>query len=176
MKWYVLHVFAAKEFTIKEAILKGIEGTDLEPLVGEILIPTQKTFHIREGRKVEREKKIFNSYIIISADLTPKLINYIINLPGVTHFLGTGKKPLPLEEEEVNRLLGISDREDAEMKEYQFIPGDMVMITAGPFTDFEGIVDKVHNDTHKLIVNVAVFGRITPVELNMNQVERTNKQ
>jgi len=93
MKWYVLHVFSAREFAIKESILKGISGTELEQYLDEILIPTQKTFHIRDGKKVEREKKIFNSYIIIKAELTPALISYILNIPGVTHFLGTAKKP-----------------------------------------------------------------------------------
>jgi transcription termination/antitermination protein NusG len=175
MKWYVLHVFSAREFAIKESILKGISGTELEQYLDEILIPTQKTFHIRDGKKVEREKKIFNSYIIIKAELTPALISYILNIPGVTHFLGTAKKPLPLSEVEAKRLLGISDREEAKAADYQFIPGDMVKIISGPFGDFEGVIEKVNHDSHKLVVNVAVFGRVTPVELNMDQVDRVNK-
>ena len=173
-RWYILHVFSAKEFSIKESILKGIENTDLEDKVEEILIPTQKTFHIREGKKVEREKKIFNSYLIIKAELTKELINFILNIPGVTHFLGPPKKPEPLSEKEAKRLLGISDREES-VQQYQFIPGDMVTIKSGPFSEFQGVIDKVNNDMQKLIVNVAVFGRITPVELNMDQVERKNK-
>jgi transcriptional antiterminator NusG len=176
MKWYVLHVYSAREFSIKEAIEKSIAGTDLEKDLGQILIPTQKTFHIREGKKVEREKKIFNSYIIIEANLTPELINFIMEIPGVTHFLGTVKKPLPLSEAEAKRLLGISDREDDTTKDYQFIPGDMVKITAGPFAEFEGVVDKVNHDSHKLTIKVAVFGRVTPVELHLDQVERVNKK
>ncbi|MCB5230705.1 MAG: transcription termination/antitermination protein NusG [Candidatus Cloacimonas sp.] len=175
MKWYALHVYSGREFSIKEAILKGIEGTELDGLVGEILIPTQKTFHIREGKKVEREKKIFNSYIIIEANLTPELMGYIRGLPGVTHFLGSARRAAPLSESEVKRLLGITDREESDVKEYEFISGDMVKIVFGPFSDFEGIVDKVNFDTKKLTVNVAVFGRVTPVELNMDQVERIKK-
>ncbi len=173
--WYVLHVYSAKEDSIKESILKGVENTDMEQDIEEILIPKQKTFHIREGKKVEREKKIFNSYLIIKANLTKELISFILNLPGVTHFLGPAKKPEPLSETEAKRLLGIYDREDMKTQHYQFIPGDMVTITSGPFSEFEGIIDKVNHDVQKLIVNVAVFGRITPVELNMDQVQRTNK-
>lgn len=175
MKWYVLHVYSARENRIKEAIEKGVAGTELEKDLGEILIPTQKTFHIREGKKVQREKKIFHSYVIIQANLTPELMNYILNIPGVTHFLGSAKKPEPLSETEAKRLLGISDREDITGKDYQFIPGDMVKITSGPFADFEGVIEKVSHDSHKLTVNVAVFGRVTPVELNIDQVERINK-
>ncbi len=172
MKWYVLHVYSAREQRIKEAIEKGVAGTELEKDLGEILIPTQKTFHIRDGKKVQREKKIFNSYIIIQANLTPELMSFITDIPGVTHFLGSVKKPQPLSEVEAKRLLGISDREDDTGKDYQFIPGDMVKITSGPFSDFDGVIDKVNLDSHKLTVNVAVFGRVTPVELNIDQVER----
>jgi|SRR5690554_1473178 len=172
MKWYVLHVYSAREQRIKEAIEKGVSGTEMEKDLGEILIPTQKTFHIRDGKKVQREKKIFNSYIIIQANLTPELTSFITDIPGVTHFLGSIKKPQPLSEAEAKRLLGISDREEDTGKDYQFIPGDMVKIISGPFSDFDGVIDKVNQDSHKLTVNVAVFGRVTPVELNTDQVER----
>ncbi len=176
MNWYVIHVYSAREFSIKEAIEKSIAGTELEKDIGQILIPTQKTFHIREGKKVEREKKIFNSYIIIQANLTPKLMNFILDIPGVTHFLGTAKKPLPLSEVEAKRLLGISDRKEDTTKDYQYIPGDMVKMISGPFSDFEGVVEKVNHDSQKLTVKVAVFGRITPVELHVDQVERVHKK
>lgn len=171
MKWYVAHTYASHEFKIKEAIEKGTQGTDLESKIGQILIPTQKTFHIRDGKKVEREKKLFNSYIIIEADLTPELYAFIKGLPGVTNFLGSGKKPQPLSEKEVNRLLGITEREKESAEEYKFLPGDMVKITAGPFNDFEGIIEKISDDHQKLTIKVTVFGRVTPVEVKINQVE-----
>ncbi|MBN1948452.1 MAG: transcription termination/antitermination factor NusG [Candidatus Cloacimonetes bacterium] len=171
MKWYVAHTYASHEFKIKEAIEKGIRGTTLEDKVGQILIPTQKTFHIREGKKIEREKKLFNSYIIIEAELTPEVYNFIVGIPGVTNFLGTGKKPQPLSEHEVNKLLGISDREKEDGKQFNFLPGDMIKITAGPFSDFEGIIDKISDDNLKLTIKVTVFGRVTPVEVRSDQVE-----
>ncbi len=171
MKWYVVHTYASHEFKIKESIEKGLKGTQLEKNIGQILIPTQKTFHIREGKKVEREKKLFNSYIIIEADLTPEVISYIVGLPGVTHFLGNGKKPEPLSEAEINRLLGISDRDKSETEDFDFIPGDMVKIISGPFNDFDGVVDKVSEDKQKLTVKVTVFGRVTPVEVRTDQIE-----
>ncbi len=171
MKWYVVHTYASHEFKIKEAILRGAMGTDLEDKIGDILIPTQKTFHIRDGKKVERERKLYNSYLIIEAELSPQVYSYIMGMPGVTHFLGTGKKPQPLSEAEINRLLGITDREKTESKGYDFLPGDMVRITGGPFSDFDGVIDKVSDDALKLTVKVTVFGRVTPVEVKSDQVE-----
>ena len=171
MKWYVVHTYASHEFKIKEAIEKGTQGTPLEGNIGQILIPTQKTFHIRDGKKVEREKKLFNSYIIIETELTPEVISFIIGLPGVTHFLGNGKKPLPLSDAEINRLLGIADRDKSETDSYDFLPGDMVKITSGPFNDFDGVIDKISEDKTKLTVKVTVFGRVTPVEIQTDQVE-----
>ncbi len=172
MSWYVVHTYASHEFKIKEAIEKGIQDDEnLAKSIKQVLIPTQKTFHIREGKRVEREKKIFTSYIIVEADLTPKVFTFIKRIPGVTHFLGTGKKPQPLTQKEINRLLGIADRSKRDQKEIDFIPGDMVKITSGPFNDFEGTVEKIHDDKQKLTIKVTVFGRVTPVEVRIDQVE-----
>ncbi|OQX71366.1 MAG: transcription termination/antitermination factor NusG [Candidatus Cloacimonas sp. 4484_275] len=171
MKWYVAHTYASQEFKIKEAIEKGIQGTTLSEKIGRILVPTQKTFHIRDGKKVERQKKLFNSYIIIEAELTPEVFSFIMSIPGITNFLGTGKKPQALSESEVNRLLGISDRDTQQARSNNFIPGDMVRITGGPFNDFEGVVDKVSDDQQKLTVKVTVFGRETSVEVRADQIE-----
>lgn len=171
MKWYVLHTYTGQEDRVKESIEKGVLDTDLAQYVGEILVPKQKTYHIREGKKVEREKKIFNSYIIIEADLNAKLSTFIMSIAGVTHFLGVGKKAVPLSKEEVDRLKGVSQRDKSESKTYDFLPGDKIKIIAGPFTDFEGVVDKISQEAAKLTVKVTVFGRVTPVEVNMEQVE-----
>ena len=171
MNWYVVHTFASQEFKIKELIEKGSQGTELEDKIGQILIPTQTTYQIREGKKVEREKKIFNSYIILQADLTPSVYTFIRNIQGVTNFLGTSKKAIPLDEHEVNRLLGISDRDKSDTAGYEYLPGDIVKITAGAFTDFSGVVKTVSQETGKLTVEVTVFGRVTPVEVAADQVE-----
>jgi len=171
MKWYVVHTYASHEFKIKETIEKGIKGSALESKFGQILIPTQKTFHIRDGKKIEREKKLFNSYVIIEAELSPELYSFVVGLPGVTHFLGTGKTPQPLSDVEVKRLLGIDDRDEAVKQNVNYISGDMVKITSGPFSDFEGVIEKLHDDKQKLTVKVTVFGRVTPVEVRIDQIE-----
>ena len=178
MKWYVIHTYSSHENKVKLAIEKGLEGTGLQESVGQLLVPVRKSFIIREGKKVERERKLFTSYVIIQADLIPELRTYILNIAGVTKFLGqtkAHKDPIALDEEEINRLLGISEREKEPGKAFDFMPGDMVRVTAGPFTDFEGIVQKVADDGAKLIIDVTVFGRRTPVELASNQVEILKK-
>jgi len=170
-KWYVLHTFTAQEDRVKETILKGIKDTELEHLVGEVMIPRQKTYHIREGKKIERERKIFNSYIIIECELTKPLLTYIVNIPGVTHFLGSGKTPLVLSPAEVDRLFGMEDRSGTKISAIDYLPGDKIKIINGPFKDFEGLIEKIIAETDKLIVNVTVFGRVTPVEVSIDQVE-----
>jgi transcriptional antiterminator NusG len=162
---------ASHEFKIRDAIERTVKGTHLADKIGQILIPTQNTFHIRDGKRIPREKKLFNSYLILELDLTAEVYNFIVGLPGVTYFLGSGKKPQPLSEKEVNKLLGYQERDGSEESSYNFIPGDIVKITEGPFSDFEGVVEKSSQDTGKLIVKVTVFGRVTPVEVRIDQVE-----
>ncbi len=177
MKWYVIHTYSSYENKVKTAIEKGLEGTELKQLVGQLLVPVRKTFIIREGKKIERERKLFTGYVILQAELTAELRAYIQSISGVTKFLGQGKDskdPLPLPEDEINRLLGIADR-DRDAKTFSYMPGDMVRVTTGPFTDFEGVVQKVADAGAKLVIDVTVFGRRTPVELNSNQVELVKK-
>lgn len=177
MKWYVIHTYSSFENKVKTTIEKGLEDTDLGAQVGRILVPVRKTFIIRDGKKVEREKKVFTSYVIIEAEMSPELKTYILGIAGVTSFLGMSKQrkdPLPLTQEEIDRLLGISDPE-RDLKTFSFMPGDMVKVISGPFSDFEGLVQKTADDGTKLVIDVTVFGRRTPVELNANQVELIKK-
>ncbi|GAB1467627.1 transcription termination/antitermination protein NusG [Candidatus Cloacimonadota bacterium] len=177
MKWYVIHTYSGHENKVKTAIEKGIIDTPLEPLVGRLLVPVRKSFIIRDGKKIEREKKLFTSYVILEADMSSELKSYVLSIAGVTSFLGIGKdkkEPAPLSQDEVDRLLGITDP-DRDIKTFSFMPGDMVKVTAGPFSDFEGLVQKSTEDGNKLIIDVTVFGRRTPVELNASQVELIKK-
>jgi transcriptional antiterminator NusG len=177
MKWYVIHTYSGHENKVKTAIEKGLVGTSMEALVGRLLVPVRKSFIIREGKKIEREKKLFTSYVILEAEMSSELKSYILGIAGVTSFLGIGKdhkEPAALSQEEVDRLLGITDP-DRDIKTFSFMPGDMVKVTAGPFSDFEGLVQKSTEDGNKLIIDVTVFGRRTPVELNASQVELIKK-
>lgn len=177
MKWYVIHTYSSFENKVKTAIEKGLIGTELESRIGRMLVPVRKSFIIRDGKKIEREKKVFTSYVIIEADMSPELRSYILSIAGVTSFLGMSKDrkdPVALNQEEVDRLLGIADPE-RDFKTFSFMPGDIVKVIAGPFSDFEGVVQKTADDGTKLVIDVTVFGRKTPVELNSNQVELIKK-
>ncbi len=176
-KWYVLHTYSGFENKVKTAIEKGLKGTELEKAVGQILVPVRKTFIIRDGKKIERDRKVFTSYVILEAEMSPELKTYILGLAGVTSFLGMSKEhkePIALSQEEVDRLLGIADP-DRDFKTFSYMPGDMVRVISGPFTDFEGIVQKTADEGNKIVIDVTVFGRRTPVELNGNQVELIKK-
>ncbi len=172
MKWYVIHTYSS--FENKE---KGLEGTELGKSVGRLLVPVRKTFIIRDGKKIERERKVFTSYVILEADMSPELKTYILSMAGVTSFLGMSKEhkePIALPQDEVDRLLGIADP-DRDFKTFSYMPGDLVRVISGPFSDFEGIVQKTADEGNKLVIDVTVFGRRTPVELNGNQVELIKK-
>ncbi len=174
MNWYVVHVFAGYEFRIKEIIEKGIKGKSYEKDLGQILIPTQATYHVRGGKKIEREKKVFSNYIIVEAELSPELFSYILRVDGVTKFLGTGKKPLPLTKDEVARMLGEEEVETEEktLVECDFGVGDTVRVASGAFVDFNGEVTRLSTEENKVSVNVTVFGRVTSVDLKIEQVEK----
>lgn len=177
MKWYVIHTYSSFENKVKTTIEKGLEGTELANTVGRILVPVRKSFIIRDGKKIERERKVFTSYVILEAEMSPELKTYVLNMAGVTSFLGMSKdhkEPIPLTQDEVDRLLGIADPE-RDFKTFSYMPGDMVKVIAGPFSDFEGVVQKTAEDGNKLVIDVTVFGRRTPVELNGNQVELIKK-
>jgi transcriptional antiterminator NusG len=177
MKWYVIHTYSSFENKVKTAIEKGLEGTELAQSVGRILVPVRKTFIIRDGKKIERERKVFTSYVILEAEMSPELKTYILSMAGVTSFLGMSKEhkdPIALPQDEVDRLLGIADP-DRDFKTFSYMPGDMVRVISGPFSDFEGIVQKTADDGNKLVIDVTVFGRRTPVELSGNQVELVKK-
>ncbi|MCB5250208.1 MAG: transcription termination/antitermination protein NusG [Candidatus Cloacimonadales bacterium] len=171
MKYYVLQTRTGDEHRVKEAIENGVRDSLLEAHLGQIIIPIQRAFHIRQGRRVERERKVFNNYIIIEAELSNELRNYITGISGVIKFLGPSGNPIPLTAEEIDRIKGVAQRDHSDAKTYNFLPGDKIKITTGPFTDFEGIVDKINQEASRLTVKVTVFGRVTSVEVNIEQVE-----
>ncbi len=171
-KWYVLHTYVGKEKKVKEAIEKFLEDSDLKEYFGEIIIPSHKTFVIRDGKKVVKEKKIFPNYILMEMNMTPETYQFVLRLPATTKFLGGNKTPKPLSEKEVNRILGVKRDKDSVSSGMKYIVGDRIKIIDGPFDDFEGGIERIIEDKEKLVVNVTVFGRITPVEVGFSQVEK----
>jgi len=175
-KWYVVRAISGKEKKIKELIESEIIRYNLEDYISQILIPTEKVFQIRNGKKISKERNFFPGYVMLEAELTGEVPHVIKNVNGVIGFLGTekGGDPAPLRLSEVNRILGKVD----EMTERQddidipYVVGESVKVTDGPFNSFTGIIEEVNDEKKKLKVMVKIFGRKTPLELSFMQVEK----
>jgi transcriptional antiterminator NusG len=173
MRWYVIHANTGHENKVKRNIEQSIRGEEgMEEFFGDVLVVTQEVTEMRNGKRVTSKRKFFPSYILVEMVQNDATLHFINNIPGVTRFLGSGKKPTPLPEEEVDRILGRMRRsEDKTIQEIPFQVGDSVEVMDGPFSDFSGIVNEVNPDKGKLKVMVSIFGRETPVELDFLQVK-----
>lgn len=176
-EWYVIRAVSGQEKKIKSYIDQEIERNKLQHLVNQVLIPMEKVFEMRNGKKKIRERSFLPGYILIDADLTGDVVSTIKDIPGVLGFLGAekqGAKPVPLRESEVNQILGKADemKDKGESLEEPFIKGEPVKVMAGAFNGFEGVVEEVNEDKKKLKVVVKIFGRNTPMELSYYQVEK----
>lgn len=173
-KWYVVRAMSGKEKKIKEFIEFEISSAKLNDYVTQVLIPTEKIFQIRNGKKISKERSFFPGYILIEAALDGEVAHVIKGINGVIGFLGAekGGAPLPLRMSEVNRILGTVDELDASEEEMvaSFYVGESVKVTDGPFNGFSGIIEDVNNEKKKLKVIVKIFGRKSPLELSFLQV------
>ncbi len=172
-KWYVLRTFSGHEKKVKAHLESEIELQGLEERLSQILIPTEKVFEMRQGKKRTRDKKFFPGYLLIEAVLDSTLKHIVSGIPSVIGFLTTGDEPTALQPDEVNRILGKLDaaREQGEQPEIPFKAGDRVKVVDGPFNNFSGAVEEVYPDKMKVKVMVSIFGRRTPLELDYLQVE-----
>ncbi len=175
-KWYVVKAVSGKEKKVKQYIEDEIVRLKMENYVSQILIPTEKIYQIRNGKKIIKERSFYPGYILIEADLVGEVAHAIKNLPNVISFLGAskGSEPLPLRMSEVNRILGKVDElaEQTEEISIPFIVGESVKVTDGPFNGFSGTIEKVNEEKKKLEVMVKIFGRKQPLELSFLQVEK----
>lgn len=179
LKWYVLRVISGQEKKIKTYLDNEIEREKLRDFIPQVLIPSEKVYEMRGGKKKLRERNFFPGYVLISADLSnSKAFDTVNKIPGVLGFLGgssgSSKEPVPLRPSEVNRILGKVDEIDNldEKLERPFIKGETVKVMDGPFSGFTGTVEEIFEEKKKLNVMVKIFGRNTPLELNYMQVEK----
>lgn len=173
-KWYVLRAISGKEKKVKEQIESEIGHLKMEEYVSQVLIPTEKIYQIRNGKKISKERSFFPGYVLIEAALTGEVPHILRNIPNVLGFLGTesGGSPTPLRMSEVNRILGKVDElaESEEEINIPYIVGENVKVIDGPFNSFSGVIEEVNEEKKKLKVSVKIFGRKTPVELSFMQV------
>ncbi|MBI1406486.1 MAG: transcription termination/antitermination protein NusG [Caulobacter sp.] len=174
-KWYIVHAYSNFEKKVKESILDQAKSHGLEDYFSDILVPTEDVVEIRRGRKINAERKFFPGYVLVKMEMTDEAYHLIKNTPKVTGFLGSGSKPMPVSEKEVERIIGVA-AEGAERPKptISFEIGEQVRVTDGPFASFNGTVEQVDEDRARLHVAVSIFGRATPVELEYSQVEKVS--
>ena len=172
-KWYVLRTFSGHEKKVRQYLNVEIERLHLQDRLTDIMIPTEKVFEMRSGKKRSREKSFFPGYILLQAAMDSELQHVVTGLPSVVGFLGSRNSPTPIRPDEVARIMGrVQDARDAgEKPEIPFTQGDAVKVVDGPFNNFTGFVDEVYPDKMKVRVLVSIFGRKTPLELDYLQVE-----
>jgi transcription termination/antitermination protein NusG len=172
-KWYVVRTFSGHENKVKTLLENELaDNEQLHAKIQEILVPMEKVFEVKDGKKKSKTKNFFPGYILINADLDNQVKEFILNTPSVMGFLGTRNNPNPLQPEEVKRIVGrISQDESSERMETIFRTGDLVKIIDGPFNNFSGTVQEVNEEKMKIKVMVSIFGRKTPVEIDFVQAE-----
>lgn len=156
-----------------EALKKRVTVFGLEDQVGQILIPTQKVLEVKSGKKVETEKKFYPGYILVEIEMSDDVWHVVVNTPKVSGFVGSGKTPTPLSDEEVEQVVHqISTAAEKPVPKFLFDKGETIKIIDGPFSNFTGQVEEVNPVRSTLKVMVTIFGRATPVELDFLQVEK----
>jgi transcription termination/antitermination protein NusG len=173
-KWYVLRAVSGKENKVREYLEAEIKNSTLGEYVSQVLIPTEKVYQMRNGKRVLKERSYLPGYVLIEAALVGEVAHVLRNTPNVIGFLGGTDNPQSLRESEVNRILGKVDelQETGEEFSIPYYVGESVKVNHGPFSGFSAVIEEVNNEKKKLKVMVKIFGRKTPLELGFMQVEK----
>ncbi len=171
-RWYIVHAYSNFEKKVAEDIEAKAKQKGLSELIEQIVVPTEKIVEVRRGRKVDAERKFFPGYVLVRATLTDAVFSLIKNTPKVTGFLGDSK-PVPVSQKEVDQILNqVQDGVERPKTSVSFEIGENVRVSDGPFASFNGIVQEVDEERARLKVEVSIFGRATPVELEYGQVDK----
>ena len=173
--WYVVHCYSGYENRVKKGLEQRIKSMPpeqkMEELIFRVVVPTEEELDLREGQRKVIQRRVFPGYILVEMIMTEESWYVVRNTPGVTGFVSSGDKPTPLREDEVNKILKRMETESPKVR-VTYRPGQVVHIIDGPFADFRGTVDEVNMEKGKVRVMVSFFGRETPVELDLLQVEK----
>ena len=174
-RWYAIQTTAGHENKVRNLIAQRITDDprpDGQKLIKQALVPVQEVVEIKNGKKVNVERKLYPGYVLVEMGMGQEALHVINSIQGVIKFVGSGKAPQPLRQDEVNRLLGIAEEvaETEPKEEIPFMVGQVVEITEGPFSDFSGTVEEILGDKGKVRVSVSLFGRPTVVELDYLQL------
>jgi transcriptional antiterminator NusG len=173
-KWYVVRAISGNEKKVKQYLESEINRLNLQEFISQVLIPTEKVYQVRNGKKISKERSYLPGYVLVEAVLVGEIPHIIRNIPGVLGFLGSKDEPVPLRPAEVNRILGKVDELSEQGAELSvpFIVGETVTVTDGPFNSFSGVIEEINEEKKKLKVMVKIFGRKTPLELSFMQVAK----
>ncbi|EEZ33157.1 transcription termination/antitermination factor NusG [Brucella sp. NF 2653] len=171
-RWYIVHAYSNFEKKVAEDIEAKAKQKGLSDLIEQIVVPTEKIVEVRRGRKVDAERKFFPGYVLVRAKLTDSVFSLIKNTPKVTGFLGDSK-PVPVSQKEVDQILNqVQDGVERPKTSVSFEIGENVRVSDGPFASFNGVVQEVDEERARLKVEVSIFGRATPVDLEYGQVDK----
>ncbi len=170
-RWYVINTYSGHENKVKANLEHRVETMGARQRVRHVVVPTESVSELKEGQRVQVEKRTMPGYVLVNMEMTDDAWNLVKNTPGVTGFVGSRNKPIPLSQPEVDRLL---HRETAERPRAraQFQMGETVKVVSGPLSDFSGEIAEINEDASKLKVLVSIFGRETPVEVGFDQVKK----
>jgi len=171
-RWYVVHAYSGHEDKVKGNLLKRVESMDMHDQIFDVIVPTEDVIEIKDGQRRRVSKRIYPGYILVNMVMSDESWYVVRNTPGVTSFVGSGNKPTPLQEHEVKGIQKQIKAEAPSKVTVEYEVGDSVRVVDGPFTDFNGHVIEINLDKGKLKVLVNMFGRETPVELDLLQVEK----
>jgi len=172
--WYVIQAFSNYEGQVKRSLEERIERLELQDKFGEILVPTEEVVEMREGQQRRSERKFFPGYVLVNMEMDDETWHVVNDLPRVLRFIGgSGDRPAPITQAEADKILQrVQDGADSPRPKVLFEPGEVVRVTDGPFNDFTGVVEEVNYEKSTMRVEVVIFGRSTPVELEFSQVQK----
>jgi len=171
--WYVVHTQTGSEDRVKTSLEGRVSAQGMQEVISKVIIPTEQVSEIRSGKRKISQRKFFPGYLLVEMEYNEKTYMLVKATPGVTGFIGHGKRPVPLPQAEVDSIL--KRTEETQIKpspKVMFERGEQVRVNEGPFVNFNGTVDEIHPEKGKLKVSVSIFGRATPVELEFWQVEK----
>ena len=174
MNWYIVQTFSGFEQKVADLIKEKIKKDELGDKITDVVVPIHEVTVVKKGKRVQKKKKYFPSYVLLQMTMNKDLYHMIKNIQKVTGFLGTTGNPAPVSENEINKILGnIKEGSLTPEPSLSFEVGEQVKVCEGPFASFSGLVEEVDEDKLKLKVSVSIFGRPTPIELEYNQVEKS---
>jgi len=174
--WYIVQTFSGFEQKVAETLKDTIKQKEelLTDKIEDILVPTHEVTEVKRGKRVQRKKKYFPSYVLVKMEMNKDLYHMIKNIHKVTGFLGTTGTPSPVSEKEINKIMGrIKEGTLAPKTQISFDIGEQVKVCEGPFASFSGLVEEIDEEKSRLKVSVSIFGRPTPIDLEFNQVEKS---